>query len=153
MVERSLQKGISVHHWLCSLYLLFAVYLSSSVMRKLVSGWSWCFHLLASGAEAVSFPPLACNCKIFPWVTHFQVGSECAGLSAACNTIDKIFSDKTNWQVCVWHGIWLSDVRGMRRAYHHEAYNSVCVCVCIYRTNNLYSNHHKAIILWMHFCY
>lgn len=70
-----------------------------------------------------------------------------------CNTTDKVFSDKSSWQVRVWRGIWLSDVRGMQETYHGEAHNSLCVCVCIYRTNNLYSNHHKAIILWVHFCY
>lgn len=107
-------------------------------MRKLVFCVKLMLSLACSQGRGSLLPPLSCECKICLWVTCFQVSSVCAGSSSPCSITDKLFSDKTNWQVCVRHGIWLSDVRRMRKTYHREAYNSVCVCVSVYIELTIY---------------
>lgn len=78
------------------------------------------------------------------WVQNISLGDVFSGgfwvcwVVSSCNTTDKVFSDKSSWQVCVWRGIWLSDVRGMQETYHGEAHNSVCVCVSVYIEPTIY---------------
>lgn len=92
--------------------------------------WSW--------GRGCLLPPSPLGVQNISLADVFSGGFWVCWVVSSCNTTDKVFSDKSSWQVHVWRGIWLSDVRGMQETYHGEAHNSLCVCVSVYIEPTIY---------------